>query len=713
MKLYATVAQGLENWLLQELQALGAQSLEPGNRGVTFLADTATTYRILLWSRVASRILLPLTRIAAPDTDTLYRHASAIRWDRHLFSDGRFAIEVSAHQASISHSQHAALRLKDAIVDQFRARYQERPSVDLENPGVRIHLWLRGDRAQLSIDLSGPLSHRGYRQVSVAAPLRETLAAGLLLQTGWPALAAQGGGLFDPLCGSGTLLIEGAWMAANIAPGLLRARFGSPGWKRFDAALWQSGLQEAEQQRLEGLSILAERNFLLGRDQDPVALEAARRNVQAAGLDAHIRLECAPLTAPLPAQLALTPGLVLTNPPYGERLGERATLHATYRELGVLMHDPLPHWRLALLTAHPELADAIPLPCPPGMTLQNGPLPVRLLQFPAVRESTSLSLHTEGARALANRLRKNFRHLQRWAEREGISCWRLYDADLPEYALAVDIYHAEDGLRWAHVQEYAPPRDIDPHSAQRHLEEALPILREVLAVPAQRLVLKRRERQSGTRQYERHASTGRFLTVREDGVRLQINLWDHLDTGLFLDHRLTRARVATGAAQRSLLNLFCYTASASVLAACAGAQRTLSVDLSRPYLEWAAANFRLNGIEPGRDHRLLQADVRAWLQQADHAPERYAVIFLDPPSFSNSKRMQGVLDVQRDHVELIEAALKLLEPQGELIFSTHLRHFRLDREALQPYRLEDWSRATLPEDFRRNPRIHQCWRITP
>ncbi len=708
MKLYATAAQGLDGLLTDELHQLGARNLQPGNSGVTFEADTATSYRILLWSRVASRILLPLTRNAAPDADALYRNAGEIRWDKHLFSDRSFAIEVSSHRAAITHSQHAALRLKDAIVDQFRERFGERPDVDLEQPDLRIHLWLRGDRAQLALDLSGPLSKRGYRTQSVEAPLRETLAAGLLLHAGWPSIAQQGGSLFDPMCGSGTLLIEGAWMAGDVAPGLLRNRFGSPGWKRFDAQLWQKMVDEAQQRREAGLQTLP---LILGRDRDRYAIAVARENLEAAGLHEHIQLEVANLRVAVPECLQETSGLVLTNPPYGERLGEREALREDYAQLGQLVRTELPNWRLALITAHPELADAIPLTQTQAIQLRNGPLDAELLQFAAANDEPKADLSSEHAQGFANRLRKNLRHLSRWAAREGVYCWRVYDADLPDYALAIDLYHDLEGLRWIHAQEYAPPKTIDPLLAQRRLDEAMLVMQEILEVPPQRIALKRRERQRGKQQYEKQNSASRFLVIQEDRARLRINLWDYLDTGLFLDHRITRARFAERAKDGDVLNLFCYTASASVLAATHGARSTTSVDLSNTYLDWAAENLRLNDLQPGAKHRLIQADVRDWLQQAQRSKEHFDIIFLDPPSFSNSKRMEGVLDIQRDHVELIRDCMTLLRENGELIFSTNLRRFKLDHDALADLQIEDWNAATLPEDFKRNPRIHQCWRI--
>jgi 23S rRNA (guanine2445-N2)-methyltransferase / 23S rRNA (guanine2069-N7)-methyltransferase len=272
------------------------------------------------------------------------------------------------------------------------------------------------------------------------------------------------------------------------------------------------------------------------------------------------------------------------------------------------------------------------------------------------------------------------------------------------------------------VAEYEAPREIDPVKAAVRLQEVVAIVPEVLGMSAAEVRVKVRRRQKGEAQYERLAVTGRFHTVRERRARLLVNLDDHLDTGLFLDHRPTRAMVAELAAGRTLLNLFCYTGAVTVHAGLAGATSTTSVDLSKTYLEWAARNLELNGLA-GAEHALVRADAKAWLAERSAAalaatgttggPARYGVVFLDPPSFSSSNAMEGTLDVQRDHVSLIRDAAALLEPDGVLVFSTNLRTFRLDDDALAADGLtfEDISATTVPPDFERNPRIHRCFAV--
>ncbi len=313
-----------------------------------------------------------------------------------------------------------------------------------------------------------------------------------------------------------------------------------------------------------------------------------------------------------------------------------------------------------------------------------------------------------GTQMVANRLRKNMRNLSRWLRSENIRCYRLYDADIPEYAVAVDIY--ESDRRLVHVQEYAPPKSIDPEKAQRRLGEALDAVREVLEVGDDQLFVKVRRQQKGAAQYEKLGASGEFHEVSEGGCRFLVNLQDYLDTGLFLDHRITRSLLAKLARGRHFLNLFAYTGAGSIHAAHGGAASTLTIDMSKTYLDWARRNMALNGFT-GKEHRYLQANCVEWLEKAS-PKQKFGLIFLDPPSFSTSKRMQTVFDVQRDHVMLIRNCMKILEPGGVLIFSNNLRKFRMDFEALAEFVIEDISRKTLPRDFERNPRIHSCWKIT-
>ncbi|MDX1252500.1 MAG: bifunctional 23S rRNA (guanine(2069)-N(7))-methyltransferase RlmK/23S rRNA (guanine(2445)-N(2))-methyltransferase RlmL [Gammaproteobacteria bacterium] len=727
LSFFATTAKGMEPLLTDELRGLGISAIAETRAGVSFEATLAQAYRVCLWSRIASRVLLPLARFEAPTPEALYDGVRAIRWNEHLAQDGTLAVDFSAVQSRITHTHFGALKVKDAIVDQFRERYGVRPSVARERPDVRVNVHLRRDEATVSIDLAGESLHRrGYRQEGVEAPLKESLAAAILLRAGWPAIARDGGALFDPMCGSGTLPIEAALIAADIAPGLLRPYYGFLRWKGHDAAAWAALLAEAGERREQGLRHLPP---IVGYDGDAKAARVAAANVQRAGLQGLVRIEQRELAAVdgAPAHgRGGTPGLVIVNPPYGERLGQIEELRPLYRLLGDKLKEYFHGWKAAVFTGNPDLGKHIGLRARRIHTLYNGAIECKLLSFDVVPEwyvgfharggeavstpaPTPVSVlapaapPSAGAQMFANRLRKNLKTLGRWAEREGVHCYRLYDADLPEYALAVDIYE-----QWVHVQEYQAPRTIDPAKAEARLREALAVIPEALGVPAGHVFFKVRQRQKGKAQYEKLDATGEFHEVREGNCKLLVNFSDYLDTGLFLDHRPTRLLIQQLARGKRFLNLFGYTGAATVHAAMGGAAATTTVDMSNTYLDWAKRNLALNGFG-GRNHPFIQADCLAWMEQEQG---RYDLIFLDPPTFSTSKRMADTLDIQRDHVALIKAAVRLLASGGVLIFSNNFQRFKMDREALAGLTIEDITRATLPKDFERNPRIHNCWRIT-
>jgi 23S rRNA (guanine2445-N2)-methyltransferase / 23S rRNA (guanine2069-N7)-methyltransferase len=740
--LFITVAPGLEGLLKAELEALGVEDCRPGRSGVHCRTDQAGAYRICLWSRLAQRVLLPIAEARIADADQLYAVVRDLPWEEHLRSDATLAVDPVTARSVLTHSHHAALRVKDGVVDRLRELTGERPSVALYQPDLRINAHVLGDRLTLSIDLSGESLHRrGWRQGAGDAPLKETLAAAMLLRGGWPAIAARGGPLIDPMCGSGTLLIEAAAVASDTAPGLLRTHFGFQGWLQHAPELWRDLIDEALARQEQGLDRLPP---VLGYDHSPEAVALARTHVQRAGFAGRIEVSVAELGAVRPPPGS--GGLLATNPPWGERLGASEGVAVLYRRLGALLREHFAGWQAVVLL--PEEA-RLGLRPDRGWSLRNGPLHCRLECFglaagsdappaaagrvtapvasapvraasrvvpPAVDAGVAVGVSAaEAALAepLANRLRKNLRRLRAWLRREQISCWRVYDADLPEFAVAIDVYDTLDAGRWLHVQEYAPPPSVAPEAAARRLRAACAVLPAVLEAPPEQCVLKVRSRQRGSAQYARQATQGRMLTVAEGPARLLVNLTDYLDTGLFLDHRPLRAHLAATARGQRVLNLFCYTASLTVAAAHGGAAGSLSIDLSRTYLDWAGRNLALNGIDPAR-HRLLRADCLDWLAgeaaavRAGRRAAEFDLIVLDPPSFSNSQRMREHLDVQRDHAALVDDAMCLLRPGGELLFSTNLRRFRFEPTLGLRYRVVDRSAWSLPPDFARNPAIHQC-----
>lgn len=734
---FATAARGLEPLIARELSGLGATSVKEQNGGVSFTGDVAVAYRACLWTRLASRILLPLSRFPLEGedaTEPLYQAALKLDWPEIFDAGSSFAIEVAGHAPSISHTHYAGLKVKDAIVDTFRAKTGSRPSVDTDNPQLRIHLHLHKLHATLSLDLSGASLHRrGYRRAGASAPLKENLAAAILLRAGWPELAAQNAPLLDPMCGSGTLVIEAALMAADVAPGLMRERFGFEAWRGHQPEVWRELLADAHARADAGLA--RELPPLLGTDVDAAAIRSALDSAKRAGLAGKVRFETSDLTLARP--FGDRAGLVVANPPYGERMGEEAEVIKLHSLLGSVLKQHFGGWQAAVFTGRPDLGPRIGLRARDLYSLFNGPLPCKLLLFdiPGVAAMAGAPAASPmGGADFANRLNKNLKHLGKWAKRADVSCYRVYDADLPDYAVAVDVYECAE--RHVHVQEYAAPKTVDPNKAEKRLREALGHIQQILEVPVSRLHYKLRKSQKGDAQYRKQAETGNFHEIVEHGCKLWVNFEDYLDSGLFLDHRALRLRIQKEAAGKRFLNLFCYTGSATAHAAKGGAAQTVSVDLSNTYLDWAQQNLKRNGFNstigdgrappPGARHRsgnrlgggahaLLRADCLVWLAEQAELPQppQFDLILCDPPTFSNSKRMEGVLDIQRDHVAIIRQSAALLAPGGVLYFSTNRRSFKFDNAALEGLKSADITAQTLDEDFKRlpPPPPHRCWRI--
>ncbi|PJK06498.1 bifunctional 23S rRNA (guanine(2069)-N(7))-methyltransferase RlmK/23S rRNA (guanine(2445)-N(2))-methyltransferase RlmL [Lysobacteraceae bacterium NML71-0210] len=711
---FASCGKGLEYLLADELQALGAVQATATQAGVNVEGSLELAQRAVLWSRFASRILWPLADFACQSEAELYAHARAIDWCAHLDADMTLAVDAHVSGADITHARFAAQRLKDAVVDSLREAVGQRPSVDAAQPDLRLNLVIRKGRAVISVDLSGgPMHRRGWRSEQHQAPLKENVAAAVLARGGWPACYQAGAALFDPMCGSGTLLIEGALMAADVAPGLLRHGLALPSyWKGFDRDCWHRLHTEALSRERQGRENL--RPVFFGNDIDPRAIASARRNAEAAGVAEYLHWDTGDIQAwqpPLAPDAALRKSaLVVCNPPYDARLAADAAL---YRQLGDALKRELPEARASLLCGDESLARATGLHARKRYRLFNGPIECSLLAVDEIlperlQQAVERPL-SEGAQMLANRLEKNLRKLKNWLKREGIDCFRIYDADLPEYAAAIDVYRAADsGETCLHVQEYAAPAAIPEHITRKRFGEILAAARKVFAVPRERVATKTRATGKGGSKYGRMADTERFMAVREGAARLRVNLFDYLDTGLFLDHRPLRARMASEARGKRFLNLFCYTGVATVQAVVAGAASTTSVDLSGTYLQWLLDNLKENAIS-GHQHRLIQADALAWLEAEQG---QYDLIFCDPPTFSNSKRADD-FDVQRDHVRLIRAAVACLAEGGVLYFSNNFRRFKLDEAALAGVcYIEDISASTIPPDFARNSRIHRAWRIT-
>ncbi len=726
---FATTPKAMEDILVTELKQLGAKNVKPALAGAYFEGSLEIAYRVCLWSRIANRVLLKLDTFVVTSQEDLYAGIYKTNWFQHMKPDDSFAVSFNAKNSkAIDNTHFGALKVKDAVVDQMRKKFNKRPDIDLKQPNIRINVYLQNEQATLSLDLSGESLHRrGYRDVSITAPIKENLAAAILYRCNWPAIARQGGSLIDPMCGSATILLEAAMIAADYAPGLQHKHFGFLHWKKHDAILWQALLDEAQQRKETGLQSLP---TIVGFDQSRRAINAALLHIENAGLENRIHVERRNISEASAAE-SWPKGIIVCNPPYGERIGNSEETALLYREFGQVLKKQFMHWQAAMIISDPELGFRLGIRSQKPITLFNGAIECKLLRFtleeksfftPKVKSqqerieqlitSADESDSTDEFRAemFANRLQKNIKKLVKWLKRQNIHCYRIYDADLPEYAIAVDVYQGEK--TWINVQEYQAPKSVSQEKANARLSAALFEIAKCFDIPKEQVFLKIRSKQKGLDQYEKQASQEQFEIIEEHGARLYVNFTDYLDTGLFLDHRPMRIKIQQQAQNKHFLNLFAYTGSASVHAALGGAISTTTMDMSKTYLQWAQRNMDLNNSPC--DNRFIRANCMEWLEQEAHKSsiERtYDIIFLDPPTFSNSKRMENNLSIQEDHVALINNATKLLSAEGILYFSTNFRRFKLDVAALAHLKVKEISKQTIAEDFARTPKIHYCWEI--
>ena len=625
-----------------------------------------------------------------------------------------------------------------------------------------LEVALLNDIATVTLDTTGPSLHkRGYRTVFGAAPIKETLAAALVMLSVWSPERP----LVDPFCGSGTIPIEAAMIARNLAPGRNR-NFLWEQWPQCDSIDRLEQLQENDSDACE-LQILA-------TDVDERVLKAARRNAAAAGLDGDIHFQLKDFSD-LRSKRKF--GCVITNPPYGERLSERREWLSLYQSFPAVLQR-LPTWSHFVITNFPKFEGLIHKSATRRRKLFNGRIECMYYQFlgprpdsqlvdsqsadsepadsePADNQPTEVQASEQGSGAanviddtitsatadrtgaeensvdvapaqkpaksvtpvfgglhdkdreqselFATRLAKRARHLRRWPTKKGITCYRLYERDIPELPFVVDRY--EDCF---HVTEYDRPHDRDPGRHAAWLELMKKTVAKTFDTPIQNVFFKTRLRQAGLRQHEKMAQTQDRKTVLENELKFLVNLQDYVDTGLFLDHRVTRRMVQDEAKGKHFLNLFAYTGSFSVYAAAGGALSTTTVDWSNTYQQWARDNMELNQFD-NPIHQFVRSDAMTFLQGLSET-QQFELAVVDPPTFSNSKRSEDVWDVQVNHAELLNLLAGNMVSDGVVYFSTNFRKFKLDPLVEQNYEVRNISNQSVPEDFR-NRRIHQCWRL--
>ncbi len=747
----ATCGTGLAPLLADELRSLDVDHLRPLNTGVSFFGSLEAGYRALLWSRTASRILLILDRVNATTADALYQAVAAMDWTIHIKTGATIAVSAHGTNAELRNTRFVAQRVKDAICDTVRAATGSRPDVDFHKPDILIDVSVHRERATIAIDLSGTsLSRREYRldMQKSGASLGETLAAALVLAVRWPETFKEYSLCVDPFCGQGVLLIEAAFIAGDIAPGILRSRWGFEGWLGHDAVLWDHLIGEADERAATGRSQIPS---FVGFALDDRSMKDALDNVKRAGLSDCISIEqggaetvSSEASALVSKMVPGTQALLITDLLVGASAVKTNKAVTSYVSLAafVAAHDA--KWTLSLLAPDAQI-DAF-LKRRPERVIDtfSGPLVASIRVFSAGPAGTSLLESPEAAPASTGlnvsetadsfgsrtfekgtdqfiaRLRKMARIREKWARKQGISCYRVYDADLPDYAVAIDVYNGagdEANKRWVCIAEYQAPREIDPDKAARRCADVLMTVPEILAVDQKNVFLRVRKHSKGGLQHmEGSVSTRTFFhTVAEGQRRYRVEFGRLLDTGLFLDGRPIRDLLQSMARGKDCLNLFSYTGTASVAMAAGGAQSVLTQDLSQGYLEWAEHNMGLNGFTDARRYRYERGDAMRWVREARAAGTKFGLIYVDPPTFSNSSKMGNrTWDVQRDHVELLIATSRLLAPDGIAYFCCNLRAFKPDLEALEKARVKitDITSQTIGEDFARRGNIHHCYEFS-
>lgn len=697
---FASSPRYIEDLLAHELRELGAREVKIGKGGVHFQGDLETGLRSCLWSRTASRILLELIEFPMEQEEQLYQELEKYPWEELFSVEKNFACRFTSRGRAPMDPRMGSLHIKDAIADRFRKIKGVRPNVERDHPEVLISGHWDKNHCSIYLDLSGePLSNRNYRTDSGVAPIRENLAAALLIRSRWLEIREAGGAFWDPLCGSGTLVIEAAMIASDQAPGLKRTSWGFQHWASYDSQLWEGLIQEAESRARAGKKGLPPMG---GSDNNRKVLQKARDNAGRAGLNLNF-MDCALEDLPRNKHDWSPRGLLLTNPPYGKRLDEKPELESLYSLLGQFYRENLPDWQLSLITTDKDLSFATGLRSDRIHKFDNGPLNCELSHFTEPEKNRFVFHLSDSGEQFKNRLQKNYKRIRRWAKKHGVSCYRLYDADLPDYNFALDFYEK----KWVHLQEYVPPKTIDGDKAEKRIREAVTVISELLEIPKASVFLKQRKQQKGKDQYNRQNEGSERYLAHEHDYSCWVNFQDYLDTGIFLDHRPVRGWIRSNVKDQWFLNLFCYTATASVAAAQGEARLTVSVDTSTTYLDWGKDNFRLNHQFP-EDHEFVKADVMSWLEKERRS---FHVIFVDPPTFSNNRTQKRIFDIQKDHIDLLRLCYRRLRPGGMLIFSNNFRKFEMEFKAPADGEMEEITEWSIPEDFRRGKRIHRCWMI--
>ncbi|MCA9246702.1 MAG: bifunctional 23S rRNA (guanine(2069)-N(7))-methyltransferase RlmK/23S rRNA (guanine(2445)-N(2))-methyltransferase RlmL [Planctomycetales bacterium] len=725
-------AVGVESLVAHELRSLGYGELCVENGRVRLQEGLSALCRMNLWLRTADRVQIALGRFSANDFGELFDRTYELPWDAWIQADMAFPVAGRSHGSQLSSVPACQKIVKKAIVEKLLKAHAA-SSLPETGAKVQVEVILKNDEATLVIDTTGPSLHkRGYRTRNGPAPLKETLAAALVQLSFWKPERP----LLDPFCGSGTIPIEAAMIARRMAPGLRRS-FAAESWPAVPPQWWNAARDEARQLEQPDLE-----QRVLGTDIDPGVLRQARRHAQNAGVFESVHFEPKAFVD-LSSQRKY--GCLIANPPYGERLSSERETVELYRTMPLVLRR-LPSWSHYILTSHPQFERIVGQPANRRRKLYNGRIACTYFQFHgpkpgelanvdevanAPKASSELlgteftpATHSpcsgspaparpvfggltakarEQAELFRNRLTKRARHLRRWPTKFGVTCYRLYERDIPEIPLIVDRY--DDDL---HLAEFDRPHERTPAEHADWLELMVATACDVLELPRDRAFLKLRARQRGLSQYEKTADQNAVRVVQEGGLRFEVNLSDYLDTGLFLDHRQTRAMFREESDGKRVLNLFGYTGAFSVYAAAGGAIATTTVDLSPVYLAWAARNMNLNEFH-SPSHCRIRSDAMEFLNESPRE-QVFDLAIVDPPTYSNSKRTDEDWDLQMRHEAMFARLTERMTPGGVIYFSHHSRRFKLADQLPGIASVREISRQTVPEDFR-NLRIHRCWRM--
>ncbi|MFA6820992.1 MAG: bifunctional 23S rRNA (guanine(2069)-N(7))-methyltransferase RlmK/23S rRNA (guanine(2445)-N(2))-methyltransferase RlmL [Sphaerochaetaceae bacterium] len=711
MIFYAAAPANTYDLVAQEATAIGANDVTVTGGGVEFNGTLETAYKFCLYSRVASRLLMSLANDNnIHNGDQFYDSSMKIPWEKYLDPTKTFSITVTSYACPwLKNTTFAAMRLKDAVVDRIRGYYDgERPTVELDDCDVTFHVHLERDAVSWYLDISGKSLHqRGYRKGGSRVTLKENLAAAVLMRSEW---YKNQGLLLDPFCGSGTIPIEAALIATDTAPGLLNPqRFAFLKLNFHNPTLWEEILEEAYTRHEAGIQKPIK---ILAWDIDKGSVDYAKENARKARVSNFIEFDLKDFTKIEAEEVPEGTHYVVSDPPYGKRSDSSKYL---YTIMGEKFNTLFPAWNVSLLCGEQSLLSFVDMKPERTNTFYNGPIEAQLAHYRVFsREERQAMMEkaiqkkmerlaqplSEGAEMAYNRLKKNLVKLAK-LEKEGVTSYRLYDADMPEYSAAIDFYEG----KYIHLQEYAPPKSVDEEAAQKRLQELIDATERATEVELEHIYVK--QRQKGSEQYEKLDSTEKFYIMRENGLMFLVNFNDYLDTGIFLDHRPVRKMIKELAEGKRFLNLFSYTGTATAHAAAGGALSTVSVDASSTYLEWAEKNMEINGFTT-MNHFYYKEDCIKWLRTT---LDTFDLIFCDPPTYSNSK-MRDSFDVHRDHQKLIHSAMRHLAQDGTLIFSTNYRRFQMSPVIIKEFDVKDITEETIGLDFERNQKIHYCYLIT-